>query len=153
LSGFCSNNGKLWLVKANERQAAFAGPDTLNRTMNFKSQINRLQWMSGAAGVILISTFVGCKRDEATVYNVPKDNSPLSQPAPAAMPESVAPDLAPPPATTMSLPHLKYQLPEGWQEKPPSRNARRQFHRPRPERSNPRMCRSSRYPSSGAIWN
>jgi hypothetical protein len=118
LSGFCSNNGKLWLVKANERQAAFAGPDTLNRTMNFKSQINRLQWMSGAAGVILISTFAGCKRDEATVYNVPKDNSPLSQPAPAAMPESAAPDLAPPPATTMSLPQLKYQLPAGWQEKP-----------------------------------
>jgi len=74
--------------------------------------------MSGAAGVILISTFVGCKRDEATVYNVPKDNSPLSQPAPAAMPESAAPDLAPPPATTMSLPQLKYQLPAGWQEKP-----------------------------------
>jgi hypothetical protein len=86
--------------------------------MNFKSQINRLPWMSGAAGVILISTFAGCKRDEATVYNVPKDNSPLSQPAPAALPESAAPDLAPPPATTMSLPQLKYQLPAGWQEKP-----------------------------------
>jgi hypothetical protein len=71
--------------------------------------------MRCTAGVILISTFAGCKRDEATVYNVPKENSPPSQPAPAAMPE-----MAPPPAAAMSLPQLKYQLPVGWQEKPPA---------------------------------
>jgi len=74
--------------------------------------------MRCAAGVILISTFAGCKRDEATVYNVPKDNSPVSQPAPAAMPETASPEPAPLPATAMSLPQLKYQLPAGWQEQP-----------------------------------
>ena len=30
------------------------------------------------------------------------------------------PEMAPPPAAAMSLPQLKYQLPEGWQEKPPA---------------------------------
>jgi len=76
---------------------------------------NRVQWMRCAAGVILISTIAGCKRDEGAVYTVPKENSPSSQPAPMATPE-----MAPPPAAAMSLPQLKYQLPEGWQEKPPA---------------------------------
>ncbi|HEX3889758.1 MAG TPA: hypothetical protein VHX90_02815 [Verrucomicrobiae bacterium] len=75
---------------------------------------NRVQWTRCAAGVILISTVAGCKRDEGTVYTVPKDNSPPSQPAPMATPET-----APPPAA-MSLPQLQYQLPEGWQEKAPA---------------------------------
>jgi hypothetical protein len=74
--------------------------------------------MRCAAGVILISTFAGCKRDEATVYNVPKETSPPAQPAPAVMPETASPEPAPLPATAMSLPQLKYQLPAGWQEQP-----------------------------------
>ena len=76
---------------------------------------NRVQWTRCAAGVILISTIAGCKRDEGAVYTVPKENSPSSQPAPMATPE-----MASPPAAAMSLPQLKYQLPEGWQEKPPA---------------------------------
>ncbi len=76
---------------------------------------NRVQWARCAAGVILISTVAGCKRDEGTVYTVPKENSPPSQPAAMATPET-----APPPAAAMSLPQLKYQVPEGWQEKPPA---------------------------------
>jgi len=72
---------------------------------------NRAQWMRCAAGVILISTITGCKRDEGAVYTVPKENSPQSQTAPMATPE-----MAPPPAAA----NLKYQLPEGWQEKPPA---------------------------------
>lgn len=76
---------------------------------------NHAQWRRCAAGVILISTIAGCKRDEGTVYTVPKENAPPSQPAPMATPE-----MAPPPAAAMSLPQLKYQLPEGWQEKPPA---------------------------------
>jgi hypothetical protein len=76
--------------------------------------------MQCATGVILILMLVGCKRDEATVYNVPQENSPPSQPAPAAMPETASSEIAPPPAAAMSVPQLKYQLPENWQEKPPS---------------------------------
>jgi hypothetical protein len=64
---------------------------------------------------LIVFALAGCKRDEATVYNVPKENSPLSQPAPAAMPETASP-----PAAAMSLPQFKYQLPESWQEKPPT---------------------------------
>ncbi len=60
----------------------------------------------------------GCKRDEAKVYQIPKEASPPSQPASE---ETAQPEMgSPPPATTMSLPRFKYQLPEGWQEKPPS---------------------------------
>ena len=80
-------------------------------------RIKRIQWMRRAAGVILISTLAGCKRDEATVYHIPKENSPPSQPAPAAMPEATSTEMTPPPA---ALPQLNYQLPEGWQEKPPT---------------------------------
>jgi len=83
--------------------------------MNFMNWFNRVQWMRCAAGIVLISTIAGCKRDEGTVYTVPKEASPPSQPAQVAMPET-----APPPAAAMSLPQLKYQLPDGWQEKPPA---------------------------------
>jgi hypothetical protein len=83
-------------------------------------QINFVRWMRCAAGVVLISVLAGCRRDEAMVYNVPKDNSPPAQPALSAMPGNASPDMAPPPAAAMSLPRLQYQLPEGWQEKPPA---------------------------------
>jgi hypothetical protein len=76
--------------------------------------------MRCAASVILISAFAGCKRDETTVYQVPNENSSSSQPAPVAMPETSSSKMAPPTAAAMSLPQLKYQLPEGWQEKPPT---------------------------------
>jgi hypothetical protein len=81
--------------------------------------------MHGVAGVILISTLTGCNRDEAKVYNVPKDTPPpsqptSSQPAPEATPEAAQPAIPPPADAGMSVTPLKYQLPEGWQEKPPS---------------------------------
>jgi hypothetical protein len=81
--------------------------------MNFMNWFKRAQWMRCVAGVILISALVGCKRDEAKVYNIAKEESPPPQPASAATPE-----MGSPPATAMSLPQLKYQLPAGWQEKP-----------------------------------
>jgi hypothetical protein len=118
--GFCFNNDKLWQAKANEREAAFVCPSKIKMTMNFTHRINGVQWTRGVAGVILISAFVGCKRDEATVYNVPKENSSSSQLEPSAMPEAASPEMAPPNAAAMSLPQLKYQLPDGWQEKPPT---------------------------------
>ncbi len=80
--------------------------------------------MLGVAGVILISALAGCSRDEAKVYHVPKEASPPPQPAQAAPPEAASPtmgsppEMAPPPATPMSPAQLKYQVPEGWQEKP-----------------------------------
>src|ERR1019366_1859510 len=92
--------------------------------MNFMRWNKRVQWMHGVAGVILISALAGCNRDEARVYHVPKEASPPSQPAPAAtpeaaMPEAATPEMGSPAPEAMSLPPLKYQLPEGWQEKPP----------------------------------
>jgi hypothetical protein len=90
----------------------------MTMTMNFMHRINQAQWMRCVAATILISALAGCKRNEATVYNVPKDNSPQVQPAPVAVPETASPEMAPPPAAAMSLPQLKYQLPAGWQEKP-----------------------------------
>jgi hypothetical protein len=88
--------------------------------MNFMRWNKRVQWMHGVAGVILISALAGCNRDEARVYHVPKEASPPSQPAPAATPEAATPEMGSPAPEAMSLPPLKYQLPEGWQEKPPS---------------------------------
>ncbi|MDB4793741.1 hypothetical protein OAG63_01780 [Methylacidiphilales bacterium] len=76
-----------------------------------------------AACFVFISALAGCKREDATVYNVPKDDSSPAQPTPQAMPEPPAtqPEMgAPTPDTAISLPQLKYQLPAGWQEKTPS---------------------------------
>jgi hypothetical protein len=69
---------------------------------------------------ILISALVGCKRDEAKVYHLPKDASLPSQPMLAAKPEAAPPEMGSPMPVTISLPQLKYQLPKGWHEKPPS---------------------------------
>jgi hypothetical protein len=73
-----------------------------------------------AAGLILITALAGCKRDEARVYHIPKEASPPPQSAPEATPEAVQPEMDPSSVATMSAPQLKYRLPEGWQEKPPS---------------------------------
>jgi hypothetical protein len=75
----------------------------------------RVQWGHGVAGVLLISALAGCNRDEATVYHVPKETAPPSQPEPAA-----APEMGLPPPAPVYLPQLKYQVPEGWREKAPS---------------------------------
>lgn len=70
------------------------------------------------AGLILISALAGCKRDETRVYHVPKEDSPPSQSEPVATPEATQPEMAAPAPTAMSIPQLRYRLPEGWQEKP-----------------------------------
>lgn len=80
----------------------------------------RMQWMPCVAGVIFLSVLAGCKRDEARVYHVPKEASPPAQPAPVTPPEAAQPDMGTPPPGAMDIPQLKYQVPEGWQEKPPS---------------------------------
>jgi len=74
--------------------------------------------MHGIAGGILILILAGCSRDETKVYHVPKEDSPPPQIVPAAAPETAQPDMSSPSPTAMSIPQLKYQLPEGWQEKP-----------------------------------
>jgi hypothetical protein len=98
--------------------------------MNFMPWNKRAQWMHGVAGIILISALAGCNRDEAKVYHVPKEASPPSQPEstqpepahPTSMMTSqpAPPDMGTPSSAGISLPQLKYQLPEGWQEKTPS---------------------------------
>jgi hypothetical protein len=123
--------------------------------MNFMRWNKRVRWIHCAAGMVLISALAGCNRDEAKVYHVPKDDSPPTQPAPApaTTPEAAQPDMgAPIGADAMAVPQLKYQLPEGWQEKPPSEMRVASFTAPA-RTDNPRTFRSSRCPSSGVIWN
>jgi hypothetical protein len=74
----------------------------------------------GLMCLILISALAGCNRDETKVYNVPKDTTPPAQPEQATAPETTQPAMPPPPEAAASIPPIKYQLPEGWQEKPPS---------------------------------
>jgi len=75
--------------------------------------------MQGVAGFILISVLTGCNREEAKVYHIPKEDSPPSQPAQEAAPQAVSPETGVPPDDATSLPQLKYQVPESWQEKTP----------------------------------
>jgi len=91
--------------------------------MNFTRWTNRVALSHGAVGAILIFALAGCNREDGTkIYNVPKDeNPPTAAAQPAAMPDATAPtpDMAAPPADAAgALPPIKYQLPEGWQEKP-----------------------------------
>jgi hypothetical protein len=93
--------------------------------MNFMHWNQRVRWIHCAAGLVLISSLAGCNRDEARVYHVAKDDSSPAQPAPAAAPDTTTPmaatpDMSAPPPDAMAVPQLKYQLPAGWQEKPPS---------------------------------
>jgi hypothetical protein len=88
--------------------------------MNLMRWNKRVRWIHCATGIVLISALAGCNRDEARVYHVPKDESPPSQPEPTPAPEAAQPDMGSPSDAAMSLPAIKYQLPEGWQEKPPS---------------------------------
>ncbi len=77
--------------------------------------------LRGAAGALLISALAGCDRDEPKVYRIPKDDAPPVEAAPTPTPPPQA--VSAPPDTSApapSAPRLKYQLPEGWQEKPPS---------------------------------
>jgi hypothetical protein len=88
--------------------------------MNLMCRNKQTPWMRAAAGVALLSILTGCNRDKPKVYYIPKEDPSPSQPAPAAAPESTQPNMSAPADTVASLPALKYQLPPGWQEKPPS---------------------------------
>lgn len=90
----------------------------------------RLRWLYGMAGLLLISILAGCNRDEDKVYRIPRDNSAPSEPA-----SSSAPTPAPPPemnASAPALPQLKYELPQGWQEKSPGEMRVASFTAPGP---------------------
>jgi hypothetical protein len=80
---------------------------------------NRSQWVRCVAAVILVSTFAGCKRDDAKVYYIVKEASPQTQPVPAP-PQMPSSEMVLPQPQPAALPQLNYQLPENWQEKPPS---------------------------------
>lgn len=80
--------------------------------------------------VLLISAVAGCKRDEARVYHVPKDDAPATPATPSA-PMAAAPEMALPTAT--AIPKLNYQLPAGWQEKPPAEMRVASFTVPGPD--------------------
>jgi hypothetical protein len=96
--------------------------------MKFMCWNMRVRWLHGAAGLLLISFLAGCNRAQDKVYRIPKDDSAPSEPAspsaPASAPEvpppNAPPDMSAIPPAAPSLPQLKYQLPEGWQEKSPS---------------------------------
>jgi len=87
---------------------------------NLKCRNQRVRWVQCVTGVVLVSALAGCGRDEAKVYHVQKDDSQPAQATSAPASDMAAPDTAPPPTQPMALPLLKYQLPEGWQEKPAS---------------------------------
>ena len=76
----------------------------------------RVRWFHGAVGLLLISFLAGCNRDEDKVYQIPKDQSAPPETAASSVSTPAPPDLN---APAPSLPQLKYQLPEGWQEKSP----------------------------------
>jgi hypothetical protein len=101
--------------------------------MNFMRWNKRVQGMRGVAGVILISALAGCNRDEAKVYHVPKEASPPSQPAPDMTPQAAQPEMGAPSDAAASVTQLKYRLPEGWQEKPPSEMRVASFAAPGPK--------------------
>jgi hypothetical protein len=85
--------------------------------MNFMNWIKYRHWLSCAAGLILISAVVGCKRDSNQVYYAPKETAQTPSPQ-AASPESS--DNAMPAGAPQTLPSLTWTLPPGWQEKPAS---------------------------------
>jgi len=93
--------------------------------MNFIHWSKRRAWEQGLAGVILILALAGCSRDdEAKVYNVPKDQAaPPAQapqtppPEPAVAPQAAMPETPAPPSDATSVSPIKYELPQGWQEK------------------------------------
>jgi hypothetical protein len=94
------------------------------RMMNFISRNKRVGWIHCAAGALLISFLAACNRDETKVYQVPKEDAApptqAAQPAPDVTPQMSQPDMGAPTDAAASVPALKYQLPEGWQEKPAS---------------------------------
>jgi len=76
----------------------------------------------------LLTFAVGCNRDGVKVYKVDASDAvvttppPVTASSPAAMPSSMPssmPDGLPVPDNS-GLPRLKYNLPDGWQEKPPT---------------------------------
>jgi hypothetical protein len=85
-------------------------------TKNFMRRIKRIQWMRRVVGVILISALAGCKRDEVKVYHIVQEEPPQTQSTPVP-PETPSSGMS---QQTAALPQLNYQLPEGWQEKPPT---------------------------------
>src|ERR1700723_3279858 len=79
-----------------------------------------VQRMRCMAPVILISAFVGCKRDEVKVYRIIQEASPQTQSAPV-QPETTSSGMGmPQQPAALPLPQLNYQLPEGWHEKLPT---------------------------------
>ena len=92
----------------------------------------RTPYLPYVAAVILITALAGCKRDEAQVYHVSKDDSPPPQAAEVATPEPSQPAMGLPTAAEMALPKLNYQVPSGWKEKPPSEMRVASFDAPGP---------------------
>ena len=71
------------------------------------------------AAVILVSASASCKRDETKVYRIVQEESPQTQSTPVP-PETSSSEMVLPQQQAAALPQLNYQLPENWQEKPPS---------------------------------
>jgi len=102
------------------------------RMMNFMRWNKRVRWIHCAAGILLISALAGCNRDEARVYHVPKEIPPPTQPAPDETPPAPPPDMGATTDAATSPSPIQYQLPEGWQEKPPSEMRVASFSAPGP---------------------
>lgn len=101
--------------------------------MNLMRWNKRVRSIPCAAAVVFVAALAGCNRDDARVYHVPKDDSPPSQPGPTPTPEAAQPAMVAPSDAATSLPAIKYQLPEGWQEKPPSEMRVASFAAPGPD--------------------
>src|SRR5665213_252865 len=73
--------------------------------------------MAAAVGAVLILVSTGCGRDNVKVYHVETSDSATPPPA-TAMPPAMPGGLSAP--DNSGLPKLKYTLPDGWKEKPPT---------------------------------
>jgi hypothetical protein len=86
--------------------------------MNLTNWIKQIWWLPCAAGVILVSALVGCKRDSSRTYYAPKEDTQAPTPTQTAAPASANSQMPPQDMSVPSgLPTLNWTLPAGWQEK------------------------------------
>jgi hypothetical protein len=103
--------------------------------MKFMLWNERSRWIRGIAGILVISALAGCDRDGAKVYRIPKEDAPPADSAPAAdatpadatapstaeaAPTTPPTDMAAPTVAPTPAAPIKYVLPPGWKDKPPS---------------------------------
>ncbi|MGB7769180.1 MAG: hypothetical protein WBN22_10065 [Verrucomicrobiia bacterium] len=72
----------------------------------------RIQWLRGAAGMVLISVLAGCGHSQVKVYRLSNDDSSSASPPPNTMATTpAAPDQS---GNNPAQPQLQWTLPAGW---------------------------------------